>query len=94
MFRLSAKLSTGSSLTVKRWISSTSLRCYPLVVPFTADRYPVSRGKYAELTDEDLSVFRSVLGKENVVTNSDDLEGYNVDWLKICRGEVERAPHT
>lgn len=34
----------------------------------------------------DLEVFRSIVGVDNVKTTPDELEAYNVDWMKKYRG--------
>lgn len=50
------------------------------------DRYPVERGKYAEITNKDVSHFESILDKNRVLTGDDTL-GYNIDWLRSVRGQ-------
>ncbi|KAH8288268.1 hypothetical protein KR044_010637 [Drosophila immigrans] len=44
----------------------------------------VQRGNYAELSDKDVSHFEQLLGKNHVLT--EDLDGYNVCFLKRIRG--------
>ena len=69
-------------------------------VELTSVRYPhLKRGQYARLTEADVAEFRRVLGAERVLT--DDLDGYNTDWMRSVRGEMtpeepdaERAGHT
>ena len=54
----------------------------------TSVRYPIERGRYANLTEKDVDVFKGILSSDGqVLTGSDDLEGYNVDWLKTVRGD-------
>ncbi len=57
-------------------------------VELTSERYKghVERGDYAHLASEDIAFFRDLLGKSRVITDSAELEGYNVDWLKMVRG--------
>lgn len=54
-------------------------------VPFTADRYDVKRGHYKALTEQDVSVFRSILPSAAVL--EEDLEAYNIDWLRTVHGQ-------
>ena len=65
--------------------SSRSLSSLPA---FTHDRYPhLQRGRYAQLDNDDVTYFRQLLpGVGHVITDKDDLEIYNVDWLKTVRG--------
>lgn len=44
----------------------------------------VQRGNYAQLNDKDVSHFEQLLGKNYVLT--EDLEGYNICFLKRIRG--------
>jgi len=57
-------------------------------VELTSVRYKdhVQRGNYAKLESQDIAYFKDLLGKTRVVTDTSDLEGHNVDWLKIVRG--------
>ncbi|XP_063242747.1 D-2-hydroxyglutarate dehydrogenase, mitochondrial-like isoform X2 [Bacillus rossius redtenbacheri] len=56
-------------------------------VQLTAERYPdVKRGNYSVLADRHLQFFESILGRERVLTDPDDVEPYNVDWLRMVRG--------
>ena len=69
---------------------STSPTCFSSNNPeFTSVRYPyVKRGKYAKLTAEDVKFFEKLMpGEGRVFTSPDDVEGYNVDWMRIVRGE-------
>lgn len=49
------------------------------------DRYPIKRGKFADLTDKDVAQFESILDKNRVLCG-DDTQGYNVDWMRSVRG--------
>ena len=55
----------------------------------TSARFPhLKRGPFAELTSEDVVAFRSMLpGESRVLTASDDLDGYNTDWIGIAKGD-------
>ncbi|XP_063410334.1 D-2-hydroxyglutarate dehydrogenase, mitochondrial-like [Mytilus trossulus] len=58
-------------------------------VPLTSVRYPnLKRGGYSALTDKDLSVFEKLI-PGRVLTGSSELDGYNTDWLKTCRGSSQ-----
>ena len=59
-------------------------------VELTSLRYPgLKRGQFSNVEERDLDHFRAVLGPDNVLT--DDLEGYNTDWLRTVRGESKVA---
>lgn len=46
----------------------------------------VQRGNFATLQPDDIAFFRATLGENRVLTEESDVEGYNVDWLRIVRG--------
>ncbi|XP_076320639.1 D-2-hydroxyglutarate dehydrogenase, mitochondrial-like isoform X2 [Tachypleus tridentatus] len=53
----------------------------------TYKRLPgLKRGPYAEVTHTDIEYFKTILGKGGVITDKDELEGYNIDWYKTCKG--------
>ncbi|XP_064382406.1 D-2-hydroxyglutarate dehydrogenase, mitochondrial-like [Halichondria panicea] len=56
-------------------------------VPLTAEHYNVTRGDYAKVSELDLQEFTSILGSEGVITDPHDVGPYNVDWLRIVRGQ-------
>ncbi|CAH3028411.1 unnamed protein product, partial [Porites evermanni] len=65
-------------------ISFTAARCNE--VELTSIRYPyVKRGQYSQVTDEDIKVFEGLL-PSRVVTDTEEITAYNVDWLKMVRG--------
>ena len=48
------------------------------VVPLTAERYQnVKRGNYTNLEENDVKFFESILGTNRVLTQEDELNGYN-----------------
>ena len=58
-------------------------------VTLTRERYPnLQRGPFASLTADDIATFESI-APGRVITDQDELKGYNTDWLKIVRGERE-----
>ena len=81
---------------VTRFVSSrhqTFTRCmhtttYRHTIALTSERYPnLKRGPYANVEDSDLAIFEKMLpGDGRVLTDSSELEGYNTDWIKTCRG--------
>ncbi len=47
-----------------------------------------TRGSYSKIEQSDIDFFVGVLGKSRVITGAeDDLDGYNVDWLKSVKGK-------
>jgi hypothetical protein len=66
----------------KRGLASTK----KVLPEFTKDRYPVTRGDYASISDKDVAKFESILDKHRVITG-DEAQGYNVDWIGSVRGD-------
>lgn len=62
------------------------------VPPLTAERYPIKRGDFAEVTEDDITFFKSVLPEADVLLADDaeggGLEAFNVDWLSTVRGRA------
>lgn len=59
-------------------------------VPLTAETYSskVQRdSRYKTLEDNDVDYFRSVLGGDYVITNKEDLDFYNEDWMRKYKGQ-------
>ncbi|OAD59077.1 D-2-hydroxyglutarate dehydrogenase, mitochondrial [Eufriesea mexicana] len=54
---------------------------------FTADRYDVKRGPYANISNNHVAYFDELLGRNRVITDADECEGYNIDHSKIVRGK-------
>lgn len=50
------------------------------------DRYAVKRGSFAELTDKDLAFFESILSSSRCITDENDIEANNIDFLGAVRG--------
>nr|XP_019575017.1 PREDICTED: D-2-hydroxyglutarate dehydrogenase, mitochondrial isoform X5 [Rhinolophus sinicus] len=73
----------GTSPLVCRHSSSTSSRAPEVML--THKRYPVRRLPFSVVSEEDLAAFeRMVPGR--VVTDPEELEASNVDWLRTVRG--------
>ncbi|PNF27572.1 D-2-hydroxyglutarate dehydrogenase, mitochondrial, partial [Cryptotermes secundus] len=61
--------------------------CCSSDVELTSVRYPgVQRGSYSQLSDKHVQHFKSILPKERVITDEDDIAAHNVDWLGMVRG--------
>ena len=56
---------------------------------YTTQRYPhIQRGNYASVTTDDVDFFNAVLKSPSaVLTNHEELDGYNTDWMKTVRGD-------
>lgn len=65
-------------------------------IKFTSDSYPnIQRdSRFKELSKEDVTFFRDLLGSESAIIDnvtqdaSDDVEGFNADWMKKYRGHT------
>lgn len=55
-------------------------------VPLTSEHYSVERGEFAEVTQLDIEEFQSIL-EGRLLTDTSEVEPYNVDWLRIVRGQ-------
>jgi len=58
-------------------------------VELTSKRYKNHVHKdtnHGQLKADDVTYFRDYLGESRVVTDASDLEGHNVDWLRMVRG--------
>ncbi|KAF6361331.1 D-2-hydroxyglutarate dehydrogenase [Rhinolophus ferrumequinum] len=73
----------GTGPLVCRHSSSTSSRAPEVML--THKRYPVQRLPFSVVSEEDLAAFeRMVPGR--VITDPEELEASNVDWLRTVRG--------
>lgn len=60
------------------------------VVPLTAERKAhLRRGDYAALSDNDLATFERILEPHRVITDKDELVGFNTDWMRSYRGQAQ-----
>ena len=63
---------------------------------YTTDSYPNLKrdSRFKELTSDDVKYFKELLGKESAIIDgvnqdaSEDLDGYNVDWMRKYRGHT------
>ncbi|XP_064460545.1 D-2-hydroxyglutarate dehydrogenase, mitochondrial-like [Ornithodoros turicata] len=63
-----------------------TLRALGTASPLTETRVSETRGQYASLKDADVRTFENLLGSDCVLTDPSDVEPFNCDWLKTCRG--------
>ena len=54
---------------------------------FTSDRYNVKRGAYASISNDHVAFFNELLGRNRVIVDAEECEGYNIDYAKIVRGK-------
>ncbi|KAL3186181.1 hypothetical protein MRX96_027913 [Rhipicephalus microplus] len=52
----------------------------------SSSRVHENRGPFATLSDVDVATFERLLGPSAVLTEPADMEAFNVDWLRTCRG--------
>lgn len=58
-------------------------------IVLTKDRYPhVKRGNYNNLNKQHVKYFQQILGNSRVLTNPEDVQPYNVDWIKMVCGKL------
>ena len=74
----------GAGTPVRRDSSSPSSRGPEVVL--TCERYPVRRLPFSVVSEEDLASFERIV-PGRVVTDPEELEASNVDWLRAMRGE-------
>ncbi|GFR02028.1 d-2-hydroxyglutarate dehydrogenase, mitochondrial, partial [Trichonephila clavata] len=51
----------------------------------------VARGKFNILTSKDIEFFCSLLGSSGIIQNVEELDSYNVDWMKSHKGKSSLA---
>ncbi|XP_066089917.1 D-2-hydroxyglutarate dehydrogenase, mitochondrial isoform X1 [Saccopteryx bilineata] len=73
----------GPSPLVRRGSSSTSSRAPE--VALTCKRYPVQRLPFSVVSEEDLAAFERIV-PGRVITDPEEMEASNVDWLRTMRG--------
>ncbi|XP_023323293.1 D-2-hydroxyglutarate dehydrogenase, mitochondrial [Eurytemora carolleeae] len=57
-------------------------------VTLSSEQYPgLVRGRYGVISDTDIQAFNNILDTGRVLTDTDELEGYNVDWLRTVKGQ-------
>ena len=74
--QISRQVKTGKKF--QKFYYSSEGNSNTSVVPLTAERYQnVKRGNYANLEENDVKFFESILGTNRVLTQEDELNGYN-----------------
>lgn len=65
-------------------------------IKYSADSYGIQRdSRFKQLAADDVKFFKELLGSESAVIDgltqdaSDDLEGFNADWMKKYRGQAK-----
>lgn len=59
-------------------------------VELTSVRYPEEkRGNYARLESDDIGHFKHILDENRVLTQPEEIDGYNTDWLRTVRGQSQ-----
>jgi D-2-hydroxyglutarate dehydrogenase len=53
---------------------------------FLSNQYEKRNPIYSTLSDKDVNFFEKLIGGHRCITDPNDLEAYNTDWLKICKG--------
>lgn len=83
----SASKSTLLSRQFPSTPKSTTSRYYATEAPLTKESYPIKRMDFAELSNEDINQFKTILGSESsIIQDNDDLIQYNEDWMRKYRG--------
>ncbi|XP_035878512.1 D-2-hydroxyglutarate dehydrogenase, mitochondrial isoform X2 [Phyllostomus discolor] len=80
---VSPRVLAGGGPAVRRGSSSPSSRGPE--VALTCERYPVRRLPFSVVSEEDLASFERIV-PGRVVTDPEELEASNVDWLRTMRG--------
>lgn len=81
--RVSANLTTNFCRWNKPFIHTSS--CHRKC-ELTSKRYQVERGKYNEISEDNIKFFTELLGPHRIIQGESELEGHNTDWLDTVRG--------
>ena len=46
---------------------------------------------FSTFNEADFKFFESILGQSRCITSSSELDGFNTDWLKTCKGKSKLA---
>jgi FAD/FMN-containing dehydrogenase len=100
-----AALQQSVSRPAVRCLSTSRPQCFRTTAPaasakgrFTSETYPdINRdSRFAQLTEEHVAYFRSLLGSESAVIDgvtsdaaADDIEPFNSDWMRKYRGHCK-----
>ena len=56
-------------------------------VPFTSDTYKVKRNNFSVINDDDINIFKKIVGESNILLDDHETASYNTDWLYTVRGK-------
>ena len=56
-------------------------------VPFTSDTYKVKRNNFAVINNDDINIFKEIVGESNILLDDHETASYNTDWLYTVRGK-------
>ncbi|KAJ7324953.1 hypothetical protein JRQ81_017973 [Phrynocephalus forsythii] len=73
----------STNYLVGRYLHATQHQLQEVML--TSERYGVQRLPFATVSDADLSFFKHLM-PGRVITDSEELKAFNVDWLKSVRG--------
>ncbi|XP_054730773.1 D-2-hydroxyglutarate dehydrogenase, mitochondrial [Anastrepha obliqua] len=84
-------MSLNGLLKLRANVAKSCFRTYKAkasgIPELTQVRHNVKRGNYANLEGKDVTFFESIVGKNHAV--QEDLQGYNVDFLRSVRGDSQ-----
>lgn len=67
---------------------ATQIRYASQALPqFSSEKYNIKRKNFGNVQQTDVGFFKSILGEERVVTDEHEVQPYNIDWIKNCRGQ-------
>lgn len=88
VFFQAAQLRRALRSAVSWSLSTRGLASSASDVPLTSERKPrLRRGDFGALTDADLAAFERLLEPHRVVTDPNELLGFNTDWMRSYRGQ-------
>lgn len=47
----------------------------------------MKRGAYASISNDHVAFFNELLGRNRVIVDAEECEGYNIDYANIVRGK-------
>lgn len=82
------KLYNNRCIINSQKIISYGIRYYTsnIQTDLTSVRYNVKRGPFEKINNGHVNFFTDLLGKNRVTTDPDECDTYNIDWIKMVRG--------
>ncbi|XP_044014586.1 D-2-hydroxyglutarate dehydrogenase, mitochondrial [Aphidius gifuensis] len=79
---------TNQCIIISQKIISYGIRYYTSNIKpdLTSVRYNVKRGPFEKINNGHVNFFTDLLGKNRVTTDPDECDTYNIDWIKMVRG--------